>query len=114
MKLTLTTHAAAELLKLDFNASWSYAGAFAIAEWFEEIEESTGEEINFDVVAIRCDFSEYESALEAVADYHGGIAKWDDYDKDLDEADLEDTCLDYLHENTTVIEFDGGVIVQAF
>ena len=50
MKKTLTTYDIADALCQDENANWSRAGAFALAEWLEEMEESTGEETELDVV----------------------------------------------------------------
>lgn len=57
-------------------------------------------EIEFDRVAIRCDWSEYKSAIEAAEDIYS------------EEFGEEDEALEWLRERTQVIEFDGGVIVQ--
>jgi hypothetical protein len=108
MKDTLTTGQAADRLVADDNANWSYAGARALIEYLEDLENDTGEEIEFDRVAIRCDYSEYESAREAAVDY--GFAPDDGDDPD----DIEEAAQDWLEEKTTVIPFAGGVIVQAF
>ena len=111
MKATLTTSQAANMLKSDTNASWSYDGAYALIEYLEQLEEDTGTEIEFDAVAIRCDYSEYESALVA-ADDQGyepnpnlGGGEQDDDDKEAD-------ALAWLQDQTQVIEFTGGVIIQ--
>ena len=61
MKETLNTHQVANALFKDENAAWTYAGALALAEYLEQFEDDTGEEMELDVVAIRCDFSEYAS-----------------------------------------------------
>ncbi len=108
MKLTLSTYAVADLLIADNNANWSRAGARALAEYLEEIEESTGEEIEFDVVAIRCDFSEYQS-----------LAKWaDEYgfniDEDEDEEAAEESIREYIQDRGQLVEFTGGIIVSSF
>ena len=52
MKMTLTTYDIANALRGDENARWSRAGSFALAEYLEQLEEETGEEIELDVVAI--------------------------------------------------------------
>jgi len=113
MKTTLSTSQAANLLKADTNASWSQSGAYALIEHLEQLEEDTGAEIEFDAVAIRCDFSEYSSAIEAAEDQGfepnpnlGGGEQSDD-DKEAD-------ALAWLQDHTQVIEFDGGVIIQNF
>ncbi len=108
MKQTLTTNQAANLLMADQCAGWSYAGARALVEHLESIEDDTGEEIEFDAVALRCDYSEYESALEAAEEY--GFEP----DEDADSEDGEEAAAEWLGDRTTVIEFSGGVIVQRF
>ena len=106
MKQTLTTDQAANLLVADDNAGWSYAGALALVEHLEAVENDTGEEIEFDRVALRCDFSEYESAREAAEEYG--------WEPDEDAEDAEEAAREWLNDRTTVIEFSGGVIVQLF
>ena len=76
----------------------SYEGANALFEYLEELEDSTGEELEFDSVAIRCEWAEYEN-LEAVLS---------DYDNIKTLEDLQD--------NTTVIliEDSDRLIIQQF
>lgn len=114
MKATLSTYQAADLLKADSNANWSRSGAFALVEHLEQLEEDTGIEIEFDAVAIRCDFSEYASALEAALDQ--GFDPETDLDGEGEENDddKEKNALDWLHYRTQVIEFSGGVIIASF
>jgi hypothetical protein len=40
---------------------FSYEGTKALFEYFEQYEQDTGEQMEFDPVAIRCDFDEYEN-----------------------------------------------------
>jgi hypothetical protein len=40
---------------------FSYEGKKALFEYLEEYEESTGDKIELDVIAICCDFQEFES-----------------------------------------------------
>ena len=108
MKMTLSTSQIASELQADNNANWSYAGARALAEYLEEMEESTGEEMEFDRVAIRCDFSEYES-LRAWADDYGY-----EYDAEAEEEDMEAEIREYIENHGQLIEFDGGIIVSSF
>ena len=108
MKLTLTTYEVANRLMADTNAAWSRAGAYALAEYLEEIERESATEIELDVCAIRCDFSEYASATLAARAY--------DWQKDDDKSDEENEteALDYLTDRTSVLSFNGGVIIQDF
>ena len=108
MRKTLSTSEATDLLVADDNAGWSYKGARALVEHLEQVEEDTGEAIEFDRVALRCDFSEYESAREAAEEYG-----WEP-DEDADSDDAEEAAAEWLADRTTVITFNGGVIVQQF
>ena len=107
MKTTLSTSEAVDLLATDDNAGWSYAGARALVKFLENLEDDTGEEIEFDRVALRCDFSEYPNAREAAEEYG-----WEPEDADSDDA--EEAAAGWLGDRTTVITFDGGVIVRQF
>jgi hypothetical protein len=111
MKATLTTSQAAAMLKSDTNANWSHDGAYALIEYLEQLEEDTGTEIEFDAVAIRCDYSEYESALSA-ADDQGYEPNPNLGDDEQDDDNKEADALRWLQDNTHVIEFAGGVIIQ--
>lgn len=124
MKRTLTTYDIADALCADKYANWSRAGAFALAEFLEEMEESTGEETELDVVAIRCDFSEYESLQAWAEDYFSDIKQASDaigFALDMDgetpghdEEEIDDMIREHIQDNGLLIEFDGGVIVSAF
>jgi hypothetical protein len=105
MKTTLSVYQIADLLKRDESAGWSYNGSKALAEY---LDENIPEDEEFDRVAIRCEYSEYTSALEATEDY--------DYESDdsLDEDVAEKAALEWFKDNTTVIEFTGGIIVVNF
>lgn len=108
MKKTLTKHDIARELHEDANANWSWTGALALAEYLDNLDEDCGTDTEFCKVAIRCDFAQYDSALDAAAEY--GFEP----DPDQDEDEKEESALEYLRDNTQVIEFDGGVIVQGF
>ena len=110
MHQNISTDEAIKLLKEDDNVDWSWSGAEALVEYLEDLEDSLGESIAFDRVAIRCEYSEYSSALEA-AEHYGFIPE---DDEDEDEDDIESSAITYLEDRTTVIKFEGGVIIQQF
>ena len=119
MKRTLNTNEMVQELMQDDNANWTYEGATAMIEYFEALEADTwmSEEIEFNVVDIRCEFSEYRS-LYKWADEHYAGDKWMEelglgYDNE-DENEQTKAIRSHLEENTTVIEFEGGVIIQDF
>lgn len=99
---TLSTYDIADRL-LRYSSAWTRAGAFAMAHHLESIEEDTGETMEFDAVAIRCDWAEYPSAVEAYNDRTS--------EDELSEDD-EEKALGWLRDNVSVIEFDGGVIIS--
>ena len=87
MKTTLSVYEIADLLKRDENAGWSYNGAQALAE---VLNDSMPEDEEFDRVAIRCDFSEYTSALEAAAACDYEAEEREDEDGEGEEWEDED------------------------
>lgn len=48
---------------------FSYEGLQALYLYLEEYEEDTGEEINLDVIALCCEYAEYDSLEEFQANY---------------------------------------------
>ena len=107
--MTLTTYDIAHELLQDENAAWSHAGAFALAVHLEQLEEDTGEQMELDVVAIRCDFSEYSSLEAWAVDY--GLEE-----DSLDDAhkERENNIRSFIKDNGQLIEFDGGIILSSF
>lgn len=118
MYQTLTTDEAAQMLKQDEYANWTYQGARALVEHLEELEESSGERIQFDVVAIRCDYTQYASAVEAASD----VSDWecpewtpDDLEYASREELSEEHARQYLRDHfVAAIEFDGGIVLSSF
>ena len=108
MKITLTTYQIAGYLMQDTNAQWSRSGAYALADYLQELENDIGEEQDFDVVAIRCDYSEFSSSVEAAGEYG-----WSADETEFDDAN-EAAALAWLNDRTSVISFDGGVIIAKF
>jgi hypothetical protein len=120
MKETLTPHEIAERLFRDDNANWTFPGALALAEALVEYEEGSGEESEFDAVAIRCDFSEYKSLQAWAEDYFGtdraghGWRQRLSISDDADEDEIDDAIRGYITDRGQLIEFDGGIIVSSF
>jgi hypothetical protein len=76
----------------------------ALFEYLEEYEDSCGVELELDPVGICCEWREYPSALDAAKDYG--------FKDGIDSKD--ETPLEWLQNRTQVVEFDGGIVVQAF
>ena len=93
---------------------FSRAGLIALFDYLEDLEAGCDEETELDVIGLCCDYSEYPTALEAAKEY--GCTPEEDYDVEPEEREerREEAALDWLRDQTTVIEFDGGVIIGAF
>ena len=89
--------------------NFSYHGLGVLFDYFEEYEESTGEEIELDVIAICCEYSE---------DYCSDIA--DNYSIDIsdciDEVSTVETVMAYLQDHTSVagVTEDGTIVYAQF
>ena len=91
---TMTIEGMINDLICDEYANWTPQGARALAEYWEELSDDIGEDIQWDRVAMRCEFTEFTSWDSICGSY------------ELDEEEVR--------EQTTVIEFDGGIILQEF
>ena len=70
MKQTISEHDFCDAFRIMKRLeNFSYAGRKALFAYFEEYEEDSGEEVELDVIAICCDFSEYASIEEAATEH---------------------------------------------
>ena len=78
--------------------NFSYDGLKALFEYLEDYEEDTGEEIELDVIALCCDYMEYDSLNE--------------YNRDYDTKYSE---IDAIQNDTTLIKIDdNSFIIQQY
>ena len=90
--------------------TFSSNGLTALYNHLEEIyDEATEYEYNLDVVFLCCDFTEYDTALEAAKNY----SPFTIYE-DLNEKEQKKQAVQFLSDSTTIIQFDGGIIIQNF
>lgn len=75
--------------------NFSYEGRHALFDWIVDLDESCGTETELDVIALCCEFTEYNSFAEIQANY-----------RDLE--DLED-----LEDMTVVIPFGDDQYIIA-
>lgn len=98
-----------------YKNNFSLDGAKALQSYLEDMSEDLGENIEFDPIAWCVEYTEYDSALEAYNEQHGE----DEFIR-VDEGNTEENAnaqaLEWLQDNTTVIEIDGSdhIIVQDF
>ena len=106
MKRTITEHEFIDGFKGSYADSFTYEGKKALFEYFEQLEEDTGFDMEFDPIAIHCDFTEYDDFAEFLDEY-------EDYAKEHNIKEIDD-----IAEHTQLIRYDGGLdhkfIIQQF
>ena len=83
-----------------YKNNFSYEGLNSLFDYLEQFEEDMGEEIDFDPIAICCEYSEYENLEEIKNSY----------------SSVEINNIDDLRYHTNVIEIDDSdkLIIQDF
>jgi hypothetical protein len=94
----VTEHIFRDTIKRLRPDNFTWGGLAALFEYLEEYEDDTGFKIEFDPIAICCEFSEY-------ADFK----KIQEVYSNLDLEDIED-----LEEYTIIINHDDGIIIRDF
>ena len=99
MKQTITKHDFRDAFQQIRPDNFSYEGLGLLFDWLEDYEESTGVEIELDVIAICCEFC--ESSLDEIVE---------DYDYPADDIET------HLAGNTNIVGVtsDGNYVYQAF
>ena len=77
---------------------FSYEGLGALFDWLDELAEDTGTPYELDVISLCCEFTEYKNFEEIYDNY-----------SNTEIENIED-----LRDHTSVIEFNGGIIIQDF
>ena len=97
MKDTITQYQFVDAMPKE-GFGFSYEGSKALFDYLTELEESCDTELEFDPIAFRCDFDEYDTLEECLEQYDSV------------------NSLEELQERTTVIEVPNSeaIIIQAF
>jgi len=104
MKQTLNQNSFIQAFEDMFRAKqFSRQGLIALFDYFEQYEQDSGEQIELDVIAICCEYSE-ETAAEIASSYNIDI-------EGLDEDDILNAVRTFLHENTLLVAEEDGVFV---
>jgi hypothetical protein len=114
---------------MDRQDQFTYDGKRALFDYLEELEEDIGQPIELDVIALCCEYSEYDSPAECAQEFgwvkpereaedHDPelpVCFWTDAESDEDYAErCNEEALEWLRDRTTVIEHDSGIIIQDF
>lgn len=97
-----------DALMRDQYASWSHEGAALLFEYLDALSGDIGEIIEFDVVALRCDYS--EASAEEIAE------ECDiEVPEEADSEELFDIVRDFLEHRTSIVgETDEGFVYALF
>lgn len=88
--------------------NFSYKAQQILFHYFEQYEEDTGEEIELDVIAVCCDFS--EDSYENIADQYGI-----ELDPEMDEDYQKQQVIEHLEgEGAYVGDSINGIVYRNF
>lgn len=89
--------------------NFSYHGLGVLFDYFEEYEESTGEEIELDVIGICCEYDE-ATPDGIAANYNIDISNC------LYQQEIIEAVMAYLQDHTSVagVTEDGTIVYAAF
>ena len=96
--------------QMNRNNNFSYEGKRALFEYLEQFEEDTEQEIELDIIALCCEYKEYESIKDYLQYYSTDeeIASYEDLE------DFESAVFQEIANKTTLIKFDSGFIIGAY
>lgn len=105
---------------MDRKDNFSHNGLQALFDYLEQYEEDAGQEIELDVIALCCEYAEYDSAMDCAKEYgYGEVVDLEPHGSVdlLEVAALEEKqAREWLEERTTVIPIEGekGIVIQQF
>jgi len=85
-----------------YKNNYSMEGLYTLYNYLNDLSEDIGETIEFDIVAIACDFNEYES-LEEALDQYQDINTYDELEQHTSILNI-----------STFFNNHKGIIIQAF
>lgn len=94
--------------------NFSYDGLRALFDYIEEYEESCDQEVELDVIALCCEYTEYEDIQEYINAYDPDV-KREDYE---DEEEFKEALEEHIEYNTQLIklgdDLDEGFIIFSY
>jgi hypothetical protein len=109
MKQTVTLNDFRDAFRIyDRTENFTREGLEALFDHIDALEQDTGEEIELDVIALCCDYSE-DTYADVAANYSIDVSEC------VDDADTKAAVLDYLEGKTMVVAaLDSSVVYQVF
>ena len=105
MKQTLTSYDFVNRFTEIRPDNFSRAALFALFDYYGELEREAEDETEFDPIAICCDWCEFGTAIEGAMEYGFKPDTCGDADTE------ENAALEWLRDNTQIIELEGGSVV---
>lgn len=99
--------------RMDRGNQFSYEGMAMLLDWFEQYEQDTGEEIELDVIAICCEYTE-SHYTDIIGDYQTDIC--DHVGEYATEEESIEYIRNWLNDNTMLIgePSEGVFLFQQF
>lgn len=85
---------------------FSYDALGELFDYLDQLENECDQSTEFDMIAICCAWCEYADLDAVIAAYSGSFT--------FNDGATDDEKAVEIRENTTLIEFDGGVIIHNF
>jgi len=99
-------------LNTNYNQGFSYEALKALFEYYENLEEDTGEEIELDP-SLLWDFSEYQIE-DLISEYKHSFGSFNTEDFE-DYEDYKEDFLNWVQDRTTVIKLnEDSYLIGAF
>ena len=111
MKQTINVYQFRDAFKSssDYKNRFSYDGLGILFDYLEEYEDSSGEELEFDMVGISCEW--YEDDWESICSDYSIDLCVDDWDE-LNDEERKAAVIDWLNDRTMIAgETEAGDIV---
>lgn len=112
MKQTVTESRFIQAFREMRPEQFSRAALVALFDYLDQLEQDLGEETELDVIGLCCEWTEYADAIEAAEAYGWEAPEVPEGEERDDTSDR--LALEYLQDNTHVVEFEGGVLVLNF
>ncbi len=112
MKETVTESRFLDVFRQVRPNQFSRPALVALFDYLGELERELEEETEFDPIALCCDWSEYKDPIEAAEAYGWKAPEVEEGEERDDTSDRN--ALEFLADQTHVVEFEGGVLVLNF
>ena len=118
MKMTIDANIMLDMFKGWNRDYYTYEACEAVIEFYDEIDEN----IEFDVIGICCDWSEYGETpcltwKDFISDYGYilSIEEWEEeHEQKYDEELYINSLIELLEDRTMVLRLSNSVLVMAF